>query len=441
METLLDRIFDLRKNSTNVKTEVLAGIATFLTMAYIIVVNPGILKNAGMPFSGVLFATVLVCAFSSIAMGLYARLPYSLAPGMGINAFFTFSLVVGMGIRWETALGAVFISGIIFMILSATSVRTDIVKAIPSSVKYGMAAGIGIFLALIGFTSVGFVVPDKATLVGFGGLHIKTILFFLGFIITSVLVIRRIQGALIIGIIFTSALALAASSIGVAAGWLASPLVTIPEGIFALPSFTVFLKLDIVGALTVGMVLPILSLLIVDLFDSVGTFVGVAEAANLIDKDGVPINIGRALMVDAFSTAISGLSGTSSGTVFVESAAGIKEGGRTGLTAVVSGLLFLPFMFLSPVLSFIPAVATAPVLVLVGIFMIGPLADIEWKDFEEAVPAFLSFVLIPLTFSITQGVIWGLLAYTAIKLILGKAGEIHKMVYAIDAFALLTMVA
>jgi len=212
-----------------------------------------------------------------------------------------------------------------------------------------------------------------------------------------------------------------------------------PEGIFALPSLAVFLQLDVISALTIGMILPALSLLIVDLFDSVGTFVGVAQAANLVDKDGVPLNIGKALMVDAFSTTISGLAGTSSGTVYAESAAGIKEGGRTGLTAVVAGLLFLPFMFLSPILSFIPTVATAPVLVLAGTFMMGPLADIEWKNFEEAIPAFLAFVLIPLTFSITQGVIWALLIYTVIKLATGKAREIHKIVYFIDAFALIML--
>lgn len=439
MENLLDKLFDLQNNKTNAKTEVLAGITTFLTMAYIIVVNPGILKNAGMPFSGVLFATVLVCAFSSIAMGLYAKLPYSLAPGMGINAFFTFSLVVGKGIRWETALGAVFISGVIFMILSATKVRTDIVKAFPSSIRNGMAAGIGVFLSFIGFMSVGFIIPDKATLLQFGGLHMKTILFLAGFIITAVLVIKRVQGALIIGIVATSLLTAAASSAGTKAGWLASPLVTMPEGIFALPSLAVFLELDVISALTIGMILPVLSLLIVDLFDSVGTFVGVAQAANLVDQDGVPLNIGKALMVDAFSTTISGLAGTSSGTVYAESAAGIKEGGRTGLTAVVAGLLFLPFMFLSPILSFIPTVATAPVLVLAGTFMMSPLADIEWKNFEEAIPAFLAFVLIPLTFSITQGVIWALLIYTVIKLATGKAREIHKMVYFIDAFALIML--
>lgn len=441
MKALLEKLFDLSQNGTTVKTEILAGFTTFLTMAYIIVVNPGILKNAGMPFAGVLFATVLVCSLSSIAMGMYARLPYGVAPGMGINAFFTYTLVMGMGIRWETALGAVFLSGIIFMILSATNVRTEIVKAIPSSIRNGMAAGIGIFLSLIGFMSVGFVVPDKATIVGFGGLHVKTILFLAGFILTAVLVIRHVQGALVIGIIAISLLAAVISSAGVKAGWISSPIVTPPEGIFALPSLEVFFKLDISGAFSPGMILPVLSLLLVGLFDSLGTFVGIAQVANFVDKDGVPTNIGRALMADAFSATISGLAGTSSGTVYTESAAGIKEGGRTGLTAVVTGLLFLPFMFLSPILSFIPSVATAPVLALVGIFMMSPLADIDWKNFEEAIPAFLAFALIPLTFSITQGVVWGLIVYTVIKLFLGKAREIHKMVYFIDAFALVTLIA
>ncbi|HOP48767.1 MAG TPA: NCS2 family permease [Desulfobacteraceae bacterium] len=439
MEKLLDKIFDLKKNGTNLKTEVLAGVTTFLSMAYIIVVNPGVLKNAGMPFSGVLFATVLVCSLSSLAMGLYAKLPYSLAPGMGINAFFTFSLVVEKGIRWETALGAVFISGLIFMILSATGIREEIVKAIPSSIRNGMAAGIGVFLSFIGFINVGFIIPEKATLVSFGGLHLKTILFLAGFIITSVLAIKRIRGAMVIGIMVTSILTLAVSSIVATAGWLSVPLITLPKEIFALPSFEVFLKLDIIRALSIGMILPILSLLLVDLFDSVGTFVGVSQKANLVDRNGIPLRIGRALMVDAFSTTISGLFGTSSGSVYVESATGIQEGGRTGLTAVISGLLFLPFMFLSPMLSFIPAVATAPVLVLVGILMMSPLADIEWNNFEEAIPGFLSFALIPLTFSITQGVIWGLLIYTAIKLATGKAHEINTIVYFIDIFAIIIL--
>jgi AGZA family xanthine/uracil permease-like MFS transporter len=435
----IEAYFELGKNVTNIRTEVLAGIATFLMMAYIIVVNPGILSKAGMPFSGVLFATVIVSALSSIAMGLYSNLPYSLAPGMGINVFFTFSIVLGMGIGWQTALGAVFISGICFIILSLTGLRTGIVKAIPVSLRLGLAAGIGLFLALIGLESVGFIVPNKETVVGFGGVTLTIILFITGMIFTAVLLIRRVTGAFIIGIFFTSFLSLIISFAGSWAGWLKTPLVTMPDRIFALPTLDVFFKLDIPGALTVGMIMPVFTFLFVDLFDSLASFVGIAEAARLVDEDGTPTNIGKALLVDAFSTTISGLLGTSSGTVYVESAAGIEEGGRTGLTAVVTGLLFLPFAFLSPVLAFIPAAATAPVLVLVGVFMARPLMDIRWKNFEESIPAFLAVILIPLTFSITQGVIWGFLVYTFIKLFLGKAKEVHWIIYAIDFFSIISL--
>jgi len=432
--------FELEKNGTSIKTEVLAGISTFLMMAYIIVVNPGILSTAGMPFSGVLFATVMVSALSSIAMGLYSNLPYSLAPGMGINAFFTYSIVLGMNVGWQTALGAVFISGICFIILSLTGLRTEIVKSIPASLRLALAAGIGLFLALIGLESVGFIVPNKATVVGFGGLSVTVILFMTGLIFTSLLMIRRVTGAFIIGILFTSFLSLVVSSLGSWAGWLKTPIVTMPDRIFALPTLDVFFKLDIAGALTVGMTMPVFTFLFVDLFDSLASFVGIAEAAKRVDDDGTPINIGKALMIDAFSTTLSGLLGTSSGTVYVESAAGIEEGGRTGLTAVVTGLLFLPFAFLSPVLSFIPTAATAPVLVLVGVFMAKPLTDIKWKNFEESIPAFLAVIMIPLTFSITQGVIWGFLVYTFIKLFLGKAKEIHWLIYMIDLFSIIPLV-
>jgi AGZA family xanthine/uracil permease-like MFS transporter len=374
-------------------------------------------------------------------MGLYAGLPYGVAPGMGINAFFAFSLVKEMGISWQTALGAVFISGVIFMFLSVTGVRTEIVKAIPKSIRFGMAAGIGVFLSLIGFKSVDFIVHSEATLVAFGGLNLTVILFLAGLTFTSVLVVKNMKGAFTAGILLTSALTLVISLIGTSAGWLPKPLLTMPDEIFSLPSMEVFLKLDIVDAFKFGMIVPVFSLLFVDMFDSIATFVGVAEVAGLVDREGIPKNIGKALLMDAFSTTISGLFGTSSGTVYVESAAGIKEGGRTGLTAVITGLLFLPFMFLSPLVSFIPSVATAPVLVLVGVFMTQPLASIDWKSSEEAIPAFLSFVLIPLTFSITQGVIWSFLAYTVIKIFTGKAGEVHPMLYIVDAFAVFSLVA
>ncbi len=431
--------FDFQKRGTNLKTEVLAGVATFLTMAYIIVVNPGILSATGMPFEGVLFATVVVSAISSILMGLVANLPFGLAPGMGINAFFAYTLVLGMGMNWETALGAVFISGIIFVILSLLKIREAIVRAIPAGIRYAVAAGIGLFLALIGLKSVGFIVYNPATVVGFGGVTPVLIIFLVGFVLTSVLVIKKTKGALVIGIAATSLLAFVISLIVEASG--GQGFVSLPDRIFALPSLEVFFQLDIAGALSAGMILPIFSLLFTDLFDSISTFVGVAEVGGFIDeKTGEPENVGKALLVDAIGTTLSGLLGTSSATTYIESAAGVEEGGKTGFTAVVTGLLFLPFMFLSPVLSFIPEVATAPVLVLIGIFMVTPLTKIKWNQFDEAIPAFLGLILIPLTYSITQGIVWAFLVWTVIKVLIGKFKEIPPMLWIIDVFAILSLI-
>jgi len=433
------KLFDLEKSGTNVGTEVISGIATFLAMAYIIVVNPAIISQTGMPFNGVLFATILVSAFSSIAMGLYANLPFALAPGMGINAFFTYTLVLGMGIPWETALGAVFLSGVLFIILSIFKVRVTIVKAVPASLRYAVAAGIGLFLTFIGFQQVGFIVTNPATLVSFGGINHTVIIFLVGLFITSILVIKKVRGNLVLGIIITSIIALIVSLIGVKSGRMEAPIVTLPKAVFALPSLDMLFKLDIVGALKFSMLGPIFALLFTDMFDSISTFLGVAQVAGLIDKDGQPVRVGRALLVDAGSTTISGLFGTSSGTTYIESAAGVEEGGKTGLTAVISGLLFLPFMFMSPLLSFIPAVATAPVLILVGVFMMKPITKLDWNQMDEAIPAFVAMILIPLTYSITQGIVWGFLSYTVIKLLIGKGKDIHWMLYIIDAFAILSL--
>lgn len=433
------RFFKFQELNTDLKTEVLAGIATFLTMAYIIVVNPLVLSDAGMPFEGVLFATVLVSAVTSILMGLVANLPFGLAPGMGINAFFAYSLVLGMGMEWQTALGAVFISGIIFILLSIFKVREAIVRAIPTTIRYAIAAGIGLFLALIGLRSVGFIVSNPATMVGFGGITPVLLIFLAGFLVTSVLVIKRVKGALIMGIVFTSLVAFIVSLITVAAG--GEGFVSLPEGIFALPSLDVFFKLDIAGALSAGMILPIFSLLFTDMFDSISTFAGVSEVGDFIDKEsGEPKNVGKALLVDAIGTTLSGLFGTSSATTYIESAAGVEEGGRSGFAAVVTGLLFIPFMFLSPLLKFIPEVATAPVLVLIGIFMVKPLMKIHWTHFDEAIPAFLGLILIPLTYSITQGVVWAFLSWTVLKVLLGKAKEVPVTLWVIDAFAILSLV-
>jgi adenine/guanine/hypoxanthine permease len=436
----MEKLFRLKEHGTSARVEVRAGIATFLTMAYIIVVNPGIISASGMPFAGVLVATVLVASISSILMGLIANLPFALAPGMGINALFTFTIVIGMGVAWQTALGAVFISGIVFIVLSVFKLREAIVRAIPTALRYGVAAGIGLFLALIGLTSVGFIVTNPATTVAFGGLNSQTILFLVGLAFTSILVIRKVKGALIYGIVGTSLLALVVSLITEATG--GEGFLSPPEAVVALPSFAVFFQLDIIGALTLGMILPIFTLLFTDMFDSISTFVGVAEVGGFIDEETKePRNVGKALFVDAIATTLSGLFGTSSATTYIESAAGVEEGGKTGLTAVVTGLLFLPFLFLSPLLSFIPSVATAPILVLVGIFMVQPLMKIQWNNFEEAIPAFLALILIPLTYSITQGIVWGFLSYTVIKVFVGKAKEIPITLWIIDVFAVISLVA
>ncbi len=435
----MESYFGLSRLGTNTKTEIRAGVATFLTMAYIIVVNPIILSGAGMPIEGVVFATIMVSAISSILMGLAANLPFALAPGMGINAFFTYNIVLGMGVDWTTALGAVLISGIVFIVLSILKVRELIVQAIPRSLRYAVASGIGLFLAFIGFQWAGFIVENPATLVSFGGISVEVILFAAGLFVTSWMVIRRIPGALILGIVGTSVATVIVSLIIQATG--GEALVEIPETLFAMPSLAVFGQVDLVGALTVGMILPIFTLLFTDLFDSISTFVGISEVGGFVEeKTGQPRNVGKALMVDAVSTTISGIFGTSSGTTYIESAAGVEEGGRSGLTAVVAGLLFLPFLFLSPLIQFVPQVAVAPVIVLVGVFMIKPVLSIDWTNFEESVPAFLALVLIPLTYNITQGIVWGFLSYTIIKVLVGKGREVSITLWIVNIFAIAALI-
>jgi len=437
----ISNYFRFEDNKTDFKTELLAGITTFLTMAYIIFVNPNILVNqaqTGMSFAGVVTATVLVSALSSIFMGLYANLPFALAPGMGINAFFAFTLVKFGGVPWETALGAVFISGIIFIVLSILKIREEIVNAIPLSVRYGVAAGIGFLLAFIGLTSSGFVVASSATFVTFGGINSKTVVFIFGLFFTSILVVRKVKGNLIIGIIATAFVAVFVNEFIPIEGQ--NSLATMPKQFISYPNFDVFFKLNIVNALSIGMILPIFTLVFTDLFNSVSTFVGVSEVGGFTDeKTGQPKNVGKALLVDAVSTTISGLFGTSPGTTYIESAAGVEEGGKTGMTAVVTGLLFLPFLFLAPLVSVIPSVATAPVLVIIGVFMMQPLSKIDWSDYEDAIPAFLSLILVPLTYDITSGIVWGFLSYSIIKLLTGKANKVSITLWIINIFCVISV--
>ncbi|MCB2183686.1 MAG: NCS2 family permease [Desulfobulbaceae bacterium] len=426
----MNNYFDFKKHKTDFRTEVLAGVTTFLATMYIIVVNPTILSATGMPFNGVLTATVLVSALSSIAMGVYARNPIVIAPGMGLNAFFTYSIVIGMNVPWQTALGAVFWSGIIFIILSVFNIRTQIVKAIPEQLRFALSAGIGLFIALIGFTNGGFIVANKATLISRGALDPETLTFLAGLCLTGILVVRRFKGALIAGIVMTT---LAAVPLGRLWGdekrvfW---------NGVTSAPDFSVFFQLDLTGSLVLAMWPVIFAFLFTDMFDSLSTFVGVAEAGDLKEEDGSPRNIRESLIVDGIATAISGLFGTSSGTSYIESGTGIREGGRTGLTAAVAGLLFIPFMFLSPFLSVVPSIATAPALIMVGVYMIRPINAIHWSELDSALPAFLALFLIPATYSITQGIIWGFLSWTVTKFVAGKKEEIPATLLVIDLFAI-----
>lgn len=433
--------FKYSENKTDLKTEIIAGVTTFLTTMYIIVVNPAVLQAAGMPFSGVLTATVLVSAFSSIMMGVYAKNPIAIAPGMGINAFFAYTVVAGMGIPWETALGAIFWSGIVFLLLSVFNIRTHILRAIPNQIRYGVAAGIGLFISLIGLQNAGFIVSDAATVIGRGALNAVTLTFLAGLLITSVFIARRIRGAMILGILLTTLLAVPIGRLwGAPAAGAGTGVLVSWQGLFALPDFSVFLKLDLLGSLKISLLPVIFTFLFTDMFDSISTFMGVAEAGDLKDSTGDPRNIKQSMIVDSLGTLISGLFGTSPATSYIESATGIEEGGRTGMTAVAAGLLFLPFMFISPLLSVIPAIATAPALILVGVFMMKPVIKIEWEKFDNAIPAFLSLILIPLTFSITQGIVWGFLSWTFIKLLTGKREDLTPTLLIIDVFAVLALI-
>lgn len=427
--------FELKKNNTTLSTEIIAGCSSFLATAYIIIVNPSILSQAGLPFPAVLTATILVSFFSSLMMGLYAKNPVLVAPGMGLNAFFTFTAVLGMKVPWTIALGAVFWSGIIFLLLSVFNIRTYIVQAIPRPLRHAIAAGIGLFITLIGLVNAQFIVHNPATIIGIGKLNPPLLTFLIGLLFTAILVIRKVKGAILIGIFFTT---LAAYPIGRWWGG-TNPLIVVKD-IFAAPDFSLLLKMDILGAFQWSVVPVIFAFVFTDMFDSLSTLVGLSEAANLLDENGQPKNIKRALVTDAFATTIAGVTGSSPGTAYIESAVGIEAGGRTGLTAVTGALLFLPFLFLAPLLTVVPSIATAPALVLVGVFMINPVTRINWKQLDEAIPAFLAMVIIPFSYSITQGITWGFLSWTLIKLLSGKAKDISIALWVIDIFAVLALV-
>lgn len=423
---LLERIFHLEENKTNTKTELLAGTTTFVTLAYILFVNPLILKDAGMPTSATFAATAIAAAFATLVMGFYANYPIAVAPGMGLNAFFTYTVVLGMGLSWQTALGAVFISGVVFFILTITKVREWIVDGVPQVLRASIGVGIGLFIAFIGLKNAGIIVKNDATFVTLGNMKDPGVLVAVaGLIITSYLVARKVRGALLIGILLTTGVAMIAG--------VSQP----PTGINSFVAFqnpfaalepTAF-KLDIWGALNVGLISILFSFTFVDLFDNIGTLIGVSRKAGLLDEKGQLPRIGKALFADSLGTMFGAVTGTSTVTSYIESAAGVSEGGKTGLTAVTVGFLFIISIIFAPLVGLIPSQATAPVLIIVGTLMMGEIVHVKFDDFTEALPAFLTIIMMPLTFSIAQGLAFGFMSYTIIKLVTGRHKENNAVMY------------
>jgi AGZA family xanthine/uracil permease-like MFS transporter len=423
----IERLFRLREHGTTVRTEVEAGLTTFLTMAYILAVNPQILGEAGVPVSGALFATAASAALGSILMGLLANYPFALAPGMGLNAYFTYSVVLGMGVPWQTALGAVFLSGVAFILLTLGRVRELVIRAIPLGLKLAVGAGIGLFIAFIGFRSAGVVAASPATFVTLGDVTaVPTLLALGGLVLTTALMARGWKSAIIVGIVATAA--------GAYLAGVARP----PERLFALPDVgSTFLALDVGAALGMGLFQVVFVFLFVDLFDSVGTLVGLGRQAGYLTPRGDLPRAQRALMADAVATTAGAVLGTSTVTAYIESATGVAEGGRTGLTAVTVGLLFAAAVFLSPLAAAVPAVATAPALIIVGSLMLRAALGVEWEDATEAVPAFVTLAGMPLTYSIANGLALGFVAYPLVKVLAGRAREVSPLVYVLAALFVL----
>jgi adenine/guanine/hypoxanthine permease len=426
---LLERIFHLAQYETTVRRELLGGLTTFMAMAYVVVVNPRILGEGGMPVDGVLFATCISAALATLVMGLWANYPIALAPGMSLNAYFTYSIVLGRGVPWQTALGVVFLSGALFLILTLTNIREHIVNDIPDCLKHGTAAGIGFFIAFIGLRNAKIIVASPATFVSLGKASDKEVLLAaFGLILIAILMARRFTGAILIGIVV---IALAGIPLG---------LTHIPSSFLSWPHpGGTFLKLDFRAAMKLGLGDLVFVFFFVDLFDNVGTLVGVCEQGGFL-RDGKLPRASRALLADAFGTMAGALTGTSTVTSYIESAAGVAAGARTGLGNIVVAALFLVAIFCAPLVAAIPTYATAPALILVGALMCASLAKVRWDEFTEAFPAFITLVATPLTFSIATGLSLGLLSFTFIKIGTGKIREISPLIWVLSLLFLLRYV-
>ncbi len=436
MTDLLERMFHLRAHGTSVRTELLAGVTTFLTMAYIVVINPALLGQAGMPVTAVAVATCLAAAFGCILMGWVSNYPLAMAPGMGINAYFAFTVVKTMGVPWQTALGCVFLSGVAFFLLTVVGVRQMIVAAVPHSLFSAVAGGIGLFIAFIGLSDAGIIVAHQGTMVGLGNLtEPNAAVALLGLVVIGLLQARQVRGAMLLGILVTAGVS-----------WLCG-LSHLVAGGFPLGELSATaLQLDIPAALNLkgGIGLSLLEIvfvfLFVDVFDNVGTLVAVAKRAGLTAPDGTIPRLNRILLVDSAAMVVAAAVGTSPVTSYVESAAGVAAGGRTGLTSLVVGVLFLVTLFFTPLVQAIPVAATAPALILVGALMMGSLAEVKWNDPLESISAFLTVVMIPLSFSIANGLAFGITSYAVLKLVTGRATRQDWLIYVLSALFVLRFV-
>ena len=415
---MIERYFRLNENHTTIRAEFLGGLTTFITMAYIVVVNPQILSKAGMPVEGVVFATCISSAVATLVMGLYANYPIALAPGMSLNAYFTYAVCIGMHVPWRTALGVIFFSGIFFLILTVTRIREQIVNGIPECLKHSTAGGIGMFIAFVGLRNANLVVANSATFVSLGSFaNRETQLAVIGLAIILILMARKITGAILIGVLGTTL-------IGIFRG-----MSSWPTSIFSLPHpSATWLQLDLRGALHLGLLEIVFVFLFVDLFDNVGTLVGVCEQGGFV-KDGKIPRVGRALISDAVGTIFGALTGTSTVTSYIESAAGVAAGARTGLSNIVVAVLFLLAAFFAPLAAAIPGYATAPALIIVGALMTESIGRVRWPDFTEAIPAFITLLATPLTFSIATGLSLGLISYTLVKVAAGKFKEVSPVIW------------
>lgn len=426
---MLEKLFHLERSKTTVRTELLAGLTTFLTAAYIIFVNPAILSQTGMDKGALTTVTCVVAGLSTLLVALWANAPLMMAPGMGLNAFFTYSLVLGKGVPWQTALGVVFLSGVVFLVLTWLGIRERIVKAIPLPLRLATSVGIGLFIAFIGLKSLGVIVKNDAVLVQLGHFTPQALLGLFGLVITLLLLIKRVRGAILLAIIATTVL-------GMIVG-----LAPLPKGIISIPPSMapVAFKLDILGAFKISLWGSIFSFMFVDLFDSLGTLLAVCREANMVDEQGDIPGLPRMLSADAIATVGGALLGTSTTTTYIESASGVSDGGRTGLTGTVTALLFLLAALFTPLIATVPAFATAPALIVVGIFMMRGIGEIDFYNFEEGGPAFLTLLLMPLTYSISTGLAFGFISFVLLKLLQGKIRECDPVLIGCALFSVISL--